>query len=212
MICAYDRLYLEKARNSLGRMLDFAVYQLGYDISEFFDMFIKDGTATRFEGGDASTLVGKSGVELAYDIIYNKEGTIVQVEFQPTYNRSPEYWLGWALAYYQWKTNLKFSDIVSAVPVKDMLKLYDVYHEMDINHFVDKMNELYRLANPDTKLKQLRKKSGLSQSELAEATGIPVRTIQQYEQRQKNINKAGAEYLVMLAKVLYCDVTDLMEH
>ena len=38
-----------------------------------------------------------------------------------------------------------------------------------------------------------------------------MRTIQQYEQRQKNINKAQAEYLVMLAQVLYCQVTDLLE-
>ena len=40
---------------------------------------------------------------------------------------------------------------------------------------------------------------------------VPVRTIQQYEQRQKNINKAQAEYLVVLAKVLCCEAGDLME-
>ena len=42
-------------------------------------------------------------------------------------------------------------------------------------------------------------------------TGIPVRIIQQYEQRKKNINKAQAEYLVVLARVLYCGVDDLLE-
>ena len=42
-------------------------------------------------------------------------------------------------------------------------------------------------------------------------SGIPLRTIQQYEQRQKNINKAQAEYLVALARVLCCEVEDLME-
>ena len=47
--------------------------------------------------------------------------------------------------------------------------------------------------------------------ELADLSSVPVRTIQQYEQRQKNINKAQAEYLVALAKVLYCEVEDLME-
>ena len=51
----------------------------------------------------------------------------------------------------------------------------------------------------------------MSQRELADLSSIPVRTIQQYEQRQKNINKAQAEYLVALAKVLYCEVEDLME-
>ena len=73
------------------------------------------------------------------------------------------------------------------------------------------MNELYRAANPDTKLKQLRQRAGLSQSELADASGVPVRTIQQYEQRQKSINKAQAEYLMMLARALHCTAEDLIE-
>ena len=40
MIRAYDKIYLEKARTALGRMLDFAVYDLKYDINVFFRMFI----------------------------------------------------------------------------------------------------------------------------------------------------------------------------
>ena len=51
----------------------------------------------------------------------------------------------------------------------------------------------------------------MSQSELAEQSGVPVRTIQQYEQRQKRINKAQAEYLMMLANTLYCKAEDLIE-
>ena len=73
------------------------------------------------------------------------------------------------------------------------------------------MNELYRIANPETKLKQLRQKAGFSQSELADASGVPKRTIQQYEQRQKSINKAQEEYLMMLARALNCSAADLME-
>ena len=82
---------------------------------------------------------------------------------------------------------------------------------MDIRHFVDQMNELYVGAKKETNLKIRRKRLGISQSKLAELTGIPVRTIQQYEQRQKNINKAQVEYLVVLARVLYCRVEDLVE-
>lgn len=212
MIHAYDEMYLEKARTALGRMLDFAVYDAGYDISVFFDLFISSGMARRFERGDVSVVVGRSGVELAYDIMYSVNGLDILIEPQYTYNRSPEYWLGWALAYYQWKSGLKFSDIARSIPIKTILGLYDIYHEMDIRQFEDKMNELYRLANSDTKLKQLRKRAGLSQSKLAEASHIPVRTIQQYEQRQKNINKASVEYLVNLSRTLHCSIEDLLEY
>lgn len=82
---------------------------------------------------------------------------------------------------------------------------------MDIRQFVDKMNELYNAAKPETNLKLLRKRANLSQRELAELSGVSVRTIQQYEQRQKNINKAQAEYLVMFAQILCCEVIDLLE-
>ena len=49
MINAYDKVYLEKARINFGRMLDFAVYDLKYDISDFFDLFLSSSIATRFE-------------------------------------------------------------------------------------------------------------------------------------------------------------------
>ena len=128
-----------------------------------------------------------------------------------TVNRSEEFWVGWALAYYQWETSMSFAEIVRYVPIKDIIALYSPYHEMDIRQFVDKVNAMYKAAKPETNLKLLRQKAGLSQRELAEMSGVPMRTIQQYEQRQKNITKAKAEYLVMVAKVLCCTVDDLIE-
>ena len=211
MIYAYDRVYVDKARTNLGRMLDFAVYDLEYDIAEFFDLFLKSGAATRFENGDFEVLVGMSGVELAYEVL--ERSGIAHERVKPNYavNRSEEFWTGWALAYYQWMTNMKFSEIVKYVPIKEIEALYSPYHEMDIRQFVDRMNMLYREAKPETNLKLLRNKAGLSQRELADLSGISVRTLQQYEQRQKNINHAKAETLVILAKVLYCGVEELME-
>ena len=36
VICAYYKGYLDKARTALGRMLDFAVYDLKYNLTDFF--------------------------------------------------------------------------------------------------------------------------------------------------------------------------------
>ena len=211
MIRAYDKVYLDKARTALGRMLDFAAYDLKYDIAVFFDLFISSGIAERFENGDFTLLAGKSGVEIAYAVL--EQSGIAYERIKPNYtvDRSEEFWTGWALAYYQWESAMSFTEIICYIPIKDIMALYSPYHEMDIRQFVDKMNEMYKAAKPETNLKLLRQRAGLSQNELAELSGIPVRTIQQYEQRQKNINKAQAEYRVMLARVLCCDVEDLME-
>lgn len=211
MMHAYDKTYLDKARTSLGRMLDFAVYDLHYDIKDFFNLFLTSGVSARFETGDFTVLVGMSGVELAYEVLECSGNDRPRVIPNYTMNRSEEYWTGWALAYYQWDTALSFAEIVRYIPIKDIMALYSPYHEMDIRHFVDKMDELYKVAKPDTNLKVLRKNAGLTQQELAEQSGVPLRTLQQYEQRQKDINKAQAGYLAMLARVLCCKVEELME-
>ena len=211
MTGAYDKNYLEKARSSLGRMLDFAVYDLKLDIKEFFDRFIVSGIANNFENGDSKTIVGKSGVELAYEVMEKTGEDVRNIKPIYTANRSEEYWTGWALAYYQWKTSLSFAEIVKYIPIDQIKSMYSPYHEMDIRHFADKMNELYNKAKPETNLKIYRKRAGLSQKQLAELADIPVRMIQHYEQRQKNINTAQTEYLVRLSKVLNCDIEDLLE-
>ena len=211
MIRAYDKVYLDKARTVLGRMLDFAVYDLKYDIAVFFDLFIKSGAAARFETGDFTVLVGMSGAELAYEVLEQCGKQFERIKPNYSTDRSEEYWTGWALAYYQWETAMRFSEIVRYIPIKEIMALYSPYHEMDIRQFVDQMNKLYHAAKPETNLKLFRQKAGLSQRELGELSGVPVRTIQQYEQRQKNINKAQAEYLVMLARVLCCTVEELLE-
>lgn len=211
MIHAYDKLYLEKARTVLARMIDFAVYELQHDIAVFFDLFICSGVAALFEQGDVNTLVGKSGVELAYEVIERSGLTVERVKPRYAMDRSEEYWTGWALAWYQWETGMPFAMIVHYVPIKEIRQMYHPYHEMDIRQFADHMDELIRAAKPETNLKLSRQQNGLSQRQLAELSGVPLRTIQQYEQRQKNINRAQMEHLAMMAQVLKCNTTQLYE-
>ena len=211
MICAYDKVYLDKARTALGRMLDFAVHELKFSLTDFFSLFLSSGVAERFEEGDFTLLAGKSGVELAYEVLEQAGVSYERISVSYTVNRSEEYWTGWALAYYQWETSLSFEEIVSCVPIAEICMMYSPYHEMNIQQFVDRMNAYYHALQPLTNLKRMRQKAGFSQSELAKLSGVPVRTIQQYEQRQKNINKAQVEYLMMLAQALCCRVEDLVE-
>ena len=211
MIRAYDKTYLSRAQTTLGRMLDFAVHDLGYGLANFFTLFLQSGVASGVERGDPCTTVGKSGVELAYEVLERCGVYHERVKVNYSADRSEEYWTGWALAYYQWYSARVFSDIVEVTPIEEIEAMYAPYHEMDIRQFVDRMNELYRKAYPDTRLKTLRKRAGISQRELAELSGVPLRTIQQYEQRQKNINKAQAEYLAQLSQALCCNMTELLE-
>lgn len=62
-----------------------------------------------------------------------------------------------------------------------------------------------------SKLQDARKASGLSQSKLAEVSGVGVRMIQDYEQKHKDINGARAITVYQLAKALDVTVEDLLE-
>ncbi len=64
----------------------------------------------------------------------------------------------------------------------------------------------------ETNLKRIRTGKSYSQKQFAELSGVSLRSIQMYEQRRKDINKAQSDSLFRLAKALYCTMEDLLEN
>ena len=62
-----------------------------------------------------------------------------------------------------------------------------------------------------TNLRRQREIAGLSQSELARASQVGLRSIQMYEQRVNDIDKAQAHTVYKLALALGCAMEDLLE-
>lgn len=61
-----------------------------------------------------------------------------------------------------------------------------------------------------SKLKNTRQAAGLSQSQLAAATGLNVRMLQYYEQGVKDINGAKLATLLKLCLALDCKLGDIL--
>ena len=212
MIHAYAENYLSHARNNLGRMLDVGVNHLHCPLKEFYQRFLSTSLSRRFATGEPNALVGHSGIELAFEVLPEallndpaRHRHMLLVE------HSPEYWTGWALAYYQWRRSWSFQEIDGFAPIERVRELYHPYHEMDIMHFVEVLDGWYHAKCLETRLKTMRVSAHLSQSQLATTSGVPLRTIQQYEQRQKHINAARADAVLALAKALHCDPGQLLE-
>jgi DNA-binding XRE family transcriptional regulator len=132
-------------------------------------------------------------------------------EPQERFGCSVEYWIGWAVAYYQWFSSRKYSDIFKALSFEDLQNMYYPLHEADITKFVDVAEERIREIFADTNLKRIRTAYGCTQAELADLSGVSLRSIQMYEQRRKDINKASTESVYRIAKVLGCSIEDLLE-
>ena len=127
-------------------------------------------------------------------------------------DRSDVYWSGWALAEYQWITCKRFKDIFSRISLTEIISMYSVYHEMDIEHFVEDMTKKYNAIEQETRLKTIRENRGISQTELANLSGVKLRSIQMYEQKVNDIDKAQAGTIYKLSRVLGCTIEDLLEN
>lgn len=62
-----------------------------------------------------------------------------------------------------------------------------------------------------TNLQRIRLERGLSQSQLAKAANVKLRSIQAYEQKAKDINKLQLQSACKLAKVLSIRPEELLE-
>lgn len=212
MTHAYAEEYLSDAMDNLGEAFDYAVNVCYLDIDEFMNLFIASGYSESFGKGSPKYVSGLSGTELVMEIIWKSGKQISFPEPRAAYDCSPEYWCGWILAYYQWTTGRTFKDIHNNISMLEVRKLYDTLHEAAEEKFVDTVNTIIRRKNAPSKLQQQRKRCGYSQKELAKKSGVNLRTLQQYELKTKDINKASVQTLLALATALGCQVEDLIEY
>ena len=211
MTRAYQEIYLSKAQSVIGDAFDYAVNTCGIPGTDFVKLFIASSVSKRMENGEPAYLAGKSGIEIVREIVAETKGQELQIEPQEHFGRSREYWIGWAIAYYQWYSGRKYSDIFKVLSFADLQKMYYTLHEADITKFVDIVDSKIKEYFSETNLKRIRTAYGFTQAELAERSGVSLRSIQMYEQRNKNINKASADSMYSLAKALGCTMEDLIE-
>lgn len=197
--------------STIGGMFDFAINLCKIEGQDFLNIFSASSACSCIENGEGKYLLGKSGIEIALECIEEVTGEIPEYDTIARYERSPEYWSGWSLCYYQWKTGRKYSEIFNAIPYEMQIQLYKTLHEADISKVVEVFDNIVSDAYPDTNLKRMRRTIGYSQRKLSEESGVALRTIQMYEQRNKDINKAQAETIYALSKTLGCKMEDLLE-
>ena len=211
MTRAYREIYLNNAQSALGDAFDYAVNTCGIPGDDFVKLFCVSSVSRRMENGEPSLLAGKSGIEIAVEVVSETTGKQLEAVPAERMERSAEYWIGWAVAYYQWYSSRRYSDIFKVLSYEDLQKMYYTLHEADITKFVDIADERIREHFKDTNLKRIRAAYGCSQAELAKLSGVTLRSIQMCEQRRKDINKASADTLYSIAKVLGCAIEDLLE-
>lgn len=212
---AYSESYLDDAMDNLGSMLDYAVVDCGFDADEFFQWFMVSGVAHGFESGNPRFITGMSGVELASEVHRRVFGEYLQQAPTQALDKSRAYWAGWSLAYYQWFRALRFRDMAESGLTPSVVMDSYILHEADISKFVETADAAMANAGLDaagvaSRLAVLRKQRGMTQRQLAEASGVTLRMVQLYEQGHNSLAKASVETVLGLARALGVAAEDLV--
>ncbi len=201
---AYSDFYLPYVSESLGVMFELAVKQ-GVDPICFWNTFIVSYVAKQIEEGNPKYL-SLSGIDYLDEIYKGKKEkfTNKKIEFNHFY------WSGWILACFQQRTGYSFFKINEHLPIEEVFRLYPALHEADVTKFYAIACSFFK-KDKKTKLRKMREANALSQSQLAKLADVDLRSIQMYEQRRNDINKAQAMTLFKLSKTLNCRIEDLLE-
>lgn len=208
---AYPEAYLSDAMRNMGEYIEYAVEEAAIEPDDCIPMLIISGFASSWEKGDPRIVSGMSGIEL-FSRVVEKCGLDIskKPETITRYDTGDAYWSGYILAYYQWHTAESFSLINTRIHLSDILLLYPALHtaseEKGIETIFDKVNE----SSMVSRLQAYRRRLGLSQRQLADLSGVNVRTLQQYEIGDKDIKKASAEKVISLSKVLLCRPDEIL--
>lgn len=207
MTHAYNQYYLEDAMHNLGTMLDCAVNAAQCDLCVFYEMFLSSGIAAQMEIGSPRYVSGLSGMELMQMVLKRSSDiALPELNYVP-FERTPEYWSGWALAYYQWHNGFSFSFIQrNGLDVNMVRSLYPTLHEADLSRFVLTADTIIQqhLELKKSVLKTIRKQAHITQKQLADLSGVSLRMIQAYEQGDQDIRKAETQTVLALAHALGC--------
>lgn len=145
MTNAYSEMYLEDAMRTLGEAVDFALCDQGLTPAELTAILSNALEMKQFERGMPRVVCGMAGDELARDIIAHAGLTPVKCRETYPFDRSPQYWAGWVLAYAQWMSSLGFNELLEVAPLDWIIGSYHPLHEASEDKFaqivIDKWNK-----------------------------------------------------------------------
>ena len=208
---AYSEAYLPYSMENLATMMDCGINQCGFSPQLFYRMFLTSGVAGQIEKGNPRYVVGFSGAELACRVTELSIGKS-PAQIDGTFTISPEYWAGWVLAYYQWKSGKSFRFIHNnGLDIEKVIALYHPLHEADLDKFAATADRIIaeNVNAAVSPLKKARERYGLTQEELSRISGISLRMIRAYEQKSQDIANANFSTVSRLESVLHVDFSEI---
>jgi DNA-binding transcriptional regulator YiaG len=201
---AYPETYLDDAMRTLGEAVEWAASACSLPPSRFLAAFVASGVADAFGVGVPKFVAGLSGSELVREVL-RRCGAPDEARKKPVAHgdgATPEFWAGWILAWYQWRTALPFRVILRFLPAEELVALYTALHEASEARCWEAFEKRRHERRGMTALAAARRAAGFTQTQLSAHSGVALRSIQQWEGRSRNLAHAAASSVAAIARVL----------
>jgi DNA-binding Xre family transcriptional regulator len=145
------------------------------------------------------TLIAFSSYEKNYSLIFDDYNDF-EYRRDNTLN-----WISYAYIYLFINQQVTFETLFILFPIKEMIKLFPLYHEMSIT----KLDEVFYEKTKYSLLDGIMNKKEMSSYKLAELTGISVSTIKALRYNKRDLNKLQYSYVREIAKYLNIKIESL---
>ena len=203
--------YLKDAMRTLGEAVDYAVNDCGVPLGPFLELLVAAEVGEALRISDPRVISGLSGVELAREVMAKSGMGVGGPEPAEKTAASKEYRIGRAIACYTVGMGCGLRELMRLISAEDLEKLSENVPEGDEGQWITGIHRKLKRRSSVSRLQVQRKISGLSQRQLAELSGVNIRTLQQYEIRSKDLSKASVSSVNALADVLGCRPEDILE-
>ena len=205
-----DGIYSEELREKLGTFFDIGVNCCGMRGQEVADILIASGLDEQLERQNPRFAAGMSGTEMLLWAL-GECGYTKPLEIGSRWPVSADYWVGYMLALFQIETGWRYRQVFARMSYADLHEMHSWCEHLSEREYVSELLSQLQKREQPKMLRRLRKAAGLTQAELAIRAGISTRTVQQYEDGSKDINKAAAITVQRLSLILGCRMGDLLE-
>ncbi|MDD3477545.1 MAG: helix-turn-helix transcriptional regulator [Candidatus Izemoplasmatales bacterium] len=209
MMFEYPKSDFDVFQRHFAEAMEFAIVDIQLDFDTFIPLFLTSQIGQDFVSGSPYAVFGMSGIELALRFYHEIYGAYWSDEIQVQDTRSEFYWLGWMMCEITRWFSISLDRVPQIFPMEALLEMYHPFHEMDTSSMMLSLSE--KLRSSETQLAKFRHHCHLTQEQLAQQSGVHLRSIQMYEQRHNDISKAQGISLSRMSKVLHCRIEDLLE-
>lgn len=195
---SYD--YLNKYSDTLGEIIALAMLDK-FSFEHIQSVITNSKMINDFEYSDITEIAFSSSSLLYERLFPNGKSHASDI---PLFD--PAYWIGETYIRIFLKYKLTFETIFTYLPLEEMLKQYNLYHEIDSSQFDEYFESLLK-ENVLSKYLKIKK---MTATELSNKTKISVSTIRSLKEGKRDLNKLQSALLEKIAVALKIKTRSLL--